>query len=109
MAGGRDLSVSKGVSKPVVSVKTSGAHGVMEGKQLVSKKVSYKVDIDYSLISFFIVGNAYAASCYFVSLIAVIDVGGDLSCNHGGNRGAEGAREDFMEEDCEAGQGQKGG
>ena len=101
MAGGRGLGLSAGGSSQVVSVRNSGAHGVMgslEGKQLVSKKVSYKVDIYYSLISFFIVGIAYAAGCHFVSLIAVIDVGGNFSCNHGGDRGAEGAGKDNVEE-----------
>ena len=98
MAGGRGPGVSVGGSNQVVNVKTSGAHGVMEGKQLVSKKVSYKVDIDYSLISFFIVGIAYEAGCHFVTLITVLDVGRNFSCYYGRDRGAEGAGKDIVEE-----------
>ena len=53
--------------------------GTVEEKQLVSKKVSYKVDIDCSLITFLIIGIAYAAIGYFVSLFTVVNVCGDLS------------------------------
>ena len=82
MAGGRGLGVSMGGSSQVVNVKTSGAHGVMgslEEKQLVSKKVSYKVDIDCCFISLLIVGIAYAAIRYIVLSTSVFTVCGDLS------------------------------
>ena len=96
VAGGRGLGHSAGGSSQVVSVRNNGTNG--GGKQLVSRKVSYKVDIYYSLISFFIVGIAYETGCHFVTLIAVLDVGRNFSCYYGRDRGAEGAGKDIVEE-----------
>ena len=69
-------------SGQVVSVAVTGAHGVVgtgEEKQLVSKKVSYKVDIDCSLNTFLIIVIAYAAIGYLISSLAISNVSGDSS------------------------------
>ena len=73
---GRQMDTSREGQRQQVEVKVTtdqgrpvrgpnGVVGYMKDHQVVSKKVSYKVEVDYCLISLLIVGITFAACCIF--------------------------------------------
>ena len=109
VTGGRGLDVGNSVggmesarreeTDTVVEPRTSEAPRVVSGdRQLVSKKVSFKVDNFSCPITFFITGFAkVSAISDIISIIACLDVGGDSTLYHGGSPGASREGEDLME------------
>ena len=90
---GRQMEASREGQRQHVEVKVTtdqgrpvkgpnGVVGYMKDHQVVSKKVSYKVEVDYCLILFFIVGITFAACCVFVSTRTFFILCGDCTGNH---------------------------
>ena len=77
---GRDIEASR--ERQHVEVKVKGPNGVMgyvEEHQVVSKKVSYKFEIDCCFISLLIVGITYPAICIVLVPCSVTALSGDLA------------------------------
>ena len=82
---GRDLNASREGSNQVVEVKVKGPGGVVgcvKEQQLVSKKVSYKVDIDCCFIPLLIAGIAFAATRIVFNSCTIIILRGDCTRNN---------------------------
>ena len=58
-----EVKVTTDQGRPVKG--PNGVVGYMKDHQVVSKKVSYKVEVDYCFISLLIVGITFAACCIF--------------------------------------------
>ena len=115
VTGGRGLDVGNSVggmesarreeTDTVVEPRTSEAPRVVSGdRQLVSKKVSFKVDNFSCPITFFITGFAkVSAISHIVSIVAFLDVCGDSKLYHGGSSGSPRKRENPLASQCETG------
>ena len=117
VTGGRGLDVGRSVVGGMESAhQREGTDGVVEprtivaprvvgsDRQLVSKKVSSKVDNYSCPITFFITGFAkVSAISDIISIIACLDVSGDSTLYHGGSSGASREGEDLMAAKCKTG------
>ena len=107
---GRQLDVAReGRSQQQVEVKVTsdqgrpvkgpdGVVGWMKDHEMVSKKVSYKVDIVCCFISFLIAGVNFAAICLVFRFRTVSVLRGDTVRCDRRDRGRTGSREDIVAE-----------